>query len=287
MDEKKSIKVSLGTVICIFIIILLIIALVGMYFYYNNKNSVDKNVISTKAENSINTDENSSNKIASNESTEKQSIKIDDSKDLVYDANYSYKNFSNESYYSQNMNKTYSLKDINVPYINIKSEEVSNANKEIKALFEDLAKFFEQEYNDTKTWYNIASYKTYIKGNLLSVVITVEAGGTDVEQYKYYTYNFNLDTLKPYSYEEAYKLAGFNSNNIDTKVEDAIKECDRIAEFKEDITTYTEKSIKNYTNSVKDKSIKYFIDENNGLNVIVKIELPVGIGEFDTIIKVK
>ena len=88
MDEKKSIKVSLGTVICIFIIILLIIALVGMYFYYNNKNSVDKNVISTKAENSINTDENSSNKIASNESTEKQSIKIDDSKDLVYDANY-------------------------------------------------------------------------------------------------------------------------------------------------------------------------------------------------------
>lgn len=38
MDEKKSIKVSLGTVICIFIIILLAIALGGMYYYYNYKN---------------------------------------------------------------------------------------------------------------------------------------------------------------------------------------------------------------------------------------------------------
>ena len=53
------------------------------------------------------------------------------------------------------------------------------------------------------------------------------------------------------------------------------------------MTTYIEKSIKNYTNSVKDKSIKYFIAGNNELNIIVKIEVPVGREEFDTIIKVK
>ena len=34
-------------------------------------------------------------------------------------------------------------------------------------------------------------------------------------------------------------------------------------------------------------SIKYFIDGNNELNIIVKIEVPAGRGEFDTIIKVK
>lgn len=39
MEEKKSIKVSLGTVICLFIIMLLIIGLLGMYFYYNKDNS--------------------------------------------------------------------------------------------------------------------------------------------------------------------------------------------------------------------------------------------------------
>lgn len=278
MEEKKYIKINLGTLLCIFIIILLLIVICGMYFYYNNNSAEEQ-------ENNIHADE-----IASNEST---SIKIDDTKELVYNANYSYKNISNESYYNQNMNKTYSLKDINMPYINIDSEEASNANEEIKALFDELAKFFEQEYNDTKTWYNTASYKTYTRDNLLSIVITVVSGGTNIEQYKYYTYNFNLDTLKSYSYEEAYKLAGFNSSNIDVKSENAIKKCETITQFEksaqseEDITTYIQKSINNYTNAVNDKTIKYFIDENNELNIVVKIELPVGTGEFDTIIKVK
>jgi len=38
MEEKKSIKISLGTTICIFIIIILIIALIGMWFVYNRNN---------------------------------------------------------------------------------------------------------------------------------------------------------------------------------------------------------------------------------------------------------
>lgn len=36
MEEKNSIKVSLGTVICMFIIFILIIALLGMWYYYNH-----------------------------------------------------------------------------------------------------------------------------------------------------------------------------------------------------------------------------------------------------------
>lgn len=271
VKEKKTIKVSLGTAICIFIIFLLLISIVIMYYSNKNKAASDEDKTSVSSKNV----------------TEKSNIKIDDNRDLIYDANYLYKDFSDESYYSENMNKSYSLKDINLPYININSEDANNANKEIKTLFEELAENFEQEYKNTKTWYNIASYKTYTKGNLLSILITVESGGTDVEQYKYYTYNFNLDTLKLYSYEEVYKLAGFNSININDKVEDAIKKSERFTKFKEDMTTYIEKSIKNYTNSVKDKSIKYFIDGNNELNIIVKIEVPAGRGEFDTIIKVK
>lgn len=271
MEEKKTIKVSLGTVICIVIIFLLLISIIIMYYSNKNKNVLSENKNNISNENVI----------------EKRSIKNDDSKELVYDANYAYKDFSDESYYSENMEREYSLKDINLPYININSEDANKANKEIEKLFEKLAEFFEQEYKDTKTWYNVASYKTYTKGNLLSILITVESGGTDVEQYKYYTYNFNLSTLKMYSYEEIYKLAGFTSNNIDEKVEEAIKKSERFTKFKEDMTTYIEKSIKNYTNSVKDKSIKYFIDGNNELNIIVKIEVPAGRGEFDTIIKVK
>ncbi|MBQ6992423.1 MAG: hypothetical protein IJN50_05910 [Clostridia bacterium] len=39
MGEKKSIKISLGTAICIFIIIILIIAMIGMWFVHNKNNA--------------------------------------------------------------------------------------------------------------------------------------------------------------------------------------------------------------------------------------------------------
>lgn len=41
MDEKKSIKVSLGTVICIFIIVILLVALGGVFFYYNSQEKLN------------------------------------------------------------------------------------------------------------------------------------------------------------------------------------------------------------------------------------------------------
>ena len=155
MEEKKTIKVSLGTAICIFIILLLLISIVIMCYSNKNKDVSDEDKTSVSSKNL----------------TKKSNIKIYDNRDLIYDANYLYKNFSDESYYSENMNKSYSLKDINLPYININSEDANNANKEIKTLFEELAENFEQEYKNTKTWYNIASYKTYTKGNLLSILI--------------------------------------------------------------------------------------------------------------------
>lgn len=54
MEEKKQVKISLGTAICIFIIILLVIALIGTIIYYNTNNKKE-NIIQ---ENEINDTEN-------------------------------------------------------------------------------------------------------------------------------------------------------------------------------------------------------------------------------------
>lgn len=53
MEEKNSVKVSLGTAICIFIIFILIIVICGMYFYYNNKNTT---IVSNEKENITNSE---------------------------------------------------------------------------------------------------------------------------------------------------------------------------------------------------------------------------------------
>ena len=52
MEEKKPIKMSLGTTICCIIILLLIVAIFGIYFYYNNLTKtiigLDKNTITAE-----------------------------------------------------------------------------------------------------------------------------------------------------------------------------------------------------------------------------------------------
>ena len=59
MDEKKTIKISLGTLICLFIIFILIVALIGMFCYYNYFTTEDTNVVDNKTEtNNIIVEEN-------------------------------------------------------------------------------------------------------------------------------------------------------------------------------------------------------------------------------------
>lgn len=292
MEEKKPIQVSLGAVISIFIIILLTVALVGMYYYYNfvvipkyetANNKETENVLENSQINNEETDNTESEK----------NIKIDSSKELVYNAEYTYKDLDGKSYKSVSTEKTYSLKDIQVPYININSEDAKKANNDIKEIFDGLAKFFEEELKDTKTWYNISKYEYFINDKVLSIVITVESGGTDVKKYEYYTFNFDLNTLKSLNYEEMYKNAGFTSDNINSKVENEIKNCDLLKELTEEhvgefetVEQYINNSINNYKLDVFDNEIKYYLNDSGKLNVIVDVEAPVGRGVFQTILTI-
>lgn len=44
--KKNSVKISLGTAVCMFIIIILIVALLGMWYYYNNNEIIETNTSS-------------------------------------------------------------------------------------------------------------------------------------------------------------------------------------------------------------------------------------------------
>lgn len=67
MDEKRIIKISFGTVICIFIIIALVLVIGGMYYYYNY-------IVDSKNINS--------NNISSNINKKEENYKIDNSEYL-------------------------------------------------------------------------------------------------------------------------------------------------------------------------------------------------------------
>jgi hypothetical protein len=68
--------------------------------------------------------------------------------------------------------KECSVKDIVVPEITIDSKDVERINKEIKALYNRLEKEIKEKYDEyVDDSYYETNYKTYINGDVLSVVI--------------------------------------------------------------------------------------------------------------------
>lgn len=198
--------------------------------------------------------------------------KLDNTKEWVYDANYDLKT-DKESYYVYDNTKLISKSDLIVPYINIDSDEAKEINQEIYKIYEDLIDKFNKNLKE-EIWFTIVNYKTYIKNDILSVVITTESAGTSVPIFDYYTYNFDLKNGKLLSYKDVYKLLEFDEKSINNKANNAIENA--LSKEYTDGTNfeiYKNQSINNYKTSVNENTIKYFIDENQKLNIVVKLEM--------------
>jgi len=207
---------------------------------------------------------------------------------LVYDAEYE-KNVESSSYETE-FGEVYNVEDIEVPFINIKSDDANKANNEIRKVFDSAIATFNEGIHDKTTYVEQCDYKAYINENTLSVVLVYGVGGTDVVYPEYYVYNFDLDSGNTFSYEDAYTYASFDATVIDEKVKNAIRNkmiemCGEVLTEVE-IENYINSSVENYNNSLKDNTIKYFIDDEEKLNVIVNLQIPAGRGEIDTIIQI-
>ena len=154
-------------------------------------------------------------------------------------------------------------------------------------MYEDLINKFNENLKE-EIFFALVEYKTYTNNNIISVVITTESAGTAPAIYNYYTYSFNLETGKLLSYNDVYKVVGFNEDNITDKATQAVTNALREKYSNgDDFDTYNNKSINNYKTSVSNDTIKFFIDGNKKLNMIVTLEIPVGNGQIDTIITVE
>lgn len=282
--EKK--KKSKAVPFLVFIIILLIVGIVAMYLYYNGylDKYIGKSSSNNTSENTKTDDENESVALVS---------KLVADKDWIYDADYK-KNVVSESYMIGE--KTYYAKNIVVPFINIDSSYASDSNNEIKKIFDDAITKYNKGVSDKITYIDECNYKKYENDNLVSVILTYGVGATDVVHPDYYTYNFNLKDGNVLSYEEAYQIAGFNSSNINSAVENAIENMmkEKMKDFDSsnypagtNFNTYNNESINNYKNSVSSNTLKYFLSDSEKLNIIVSLSIPAGTGKFDTIITVK
>lgn len=287
MDSQKK---NTGLYVLIAILCVLVLALGGYIVYDKTQN--DKSSTTTTTD-TTNNESNSNN-------TNSLVSKLDDTKDWVYDAEYT-KNVTADSY--STYYETYYAKDIVVPYINVNSSYANTANSDIKKVFDEAIKSYNDGVSDKMTYVDECGYKKYVTDNSLSVILTYGVGATDVVHPKYYTYNIDLKTGNQLSYGEVYNIAGLSSSNIDSKVENAITKImqDKLKNLKDpqkdtgdgsyypdgtNFNTYNNESISNYKKSISNNTLKYFLSDNGKLNIVVKLSIPAGTGEFDTIITV-
>lgn len=297
MEGKKStVNKILATLLIVAIIVIGVMG--GLIFKISKDKDEEIKTLQEKINKSDETVSNLQGKLNSisdiiNSSTETKTTvsKLDDNKDLVCDAEYK-KEVKAESYVAWDI--TYYSRDIVVPYININSTYASESNKEIKTVFDDAIKTFNEGVNDKTTYVDKCNYRKYTKDNCLSVILTYGTGATDVVIPDYYTYNFNLENGTELSYEDVYKICGFTESNIDSKVEEAITRemKEKLKDYGEypkgtNFDTYNNQSINNYKKSVEEKTIKYCLSEEGKLNVVVVLNIPAGAGEFNTLITVE
>lgn len=269
MEVEKN--KSKGSIIAIIVLIILVIAL-GSYIVYDK-------ILSDPSSKTSNTNNNTTNINSDNLVS-----KLDNFKDWVYDAEYE-RNVSADSYTLGHT--TFYAKDIVVPFINIDSSYADSSNNVIKKVFDDAIKEYNNGVNNKTTYIDECNYKKYVNNNALSVILTYGVGSTDVVHPQYYTYNIDLKSGNKLSYQEVYKIAGFDSDNIDSKVESAITTIMK-AKLKDfegiNFDIYNNRSINNYKNSISNNTLKYFLSDNGKLNIVVKLIIPAGTEEFDTII---
>lgn len=257
MEEKKELKMNLRTMILLIIIFILIVAL-GVVYYLGFIKDTEKMV---NSENTVNVYENGE---IGEENKEVE--KIDSNKDLVYT------DYNNNSF--------------SIPKINMNSQDVISINNEIEKIITEVKK---DAQDDVRGMYYGMDYKSYINGEVLSVVINKYSDNDYVD---YSIYNVSVKTGKRFTNEELISVKGVPSNEFVNKLPDLYKK-----KYMEDFNLTENELNSSFHADTYNKTVAkenygvnepMFLDGNGNINVVAKIYKPVGgIPPYSEIIIVK
>jgi len=182
--------------------------------------------------------------------------KIEEAEEIVY---IGYQN-------TENKVNDYEL-DVNIPYINIKNENIDEFNKQIKETFEQKAKSVLNSKNNNVIY--AVDFSAYVTNNILSLVVrsTLKEGGNpqrDIVQ----TYNYDLKNQKKCSIDSLLELKEINKKDAEQKIKDEIKTVQqRVEELaKLGYSIYA----RDYTSDIYNINnvTEYFIGKDNALYII-------------------
>lgn len=284
MEERRNSITISGVLVGLIIGIVL---LSGIYIFIN-KDSIFG---------SKNNSNETSNGVNSNSQT--VSIKEDDTKDYVYDAEYNNHNMpngyvkgkasnnskriSNDIFNSIEVNPSdpQSFDDMKVPYINIKGAQA--INKMIEHNYLDYVQefvYYTSNSDEPLPTRSVLTYYTYTSDDVLSIIIAYGQAQTTPISVNYSIFNYDLKTGKLLSNDELIQNLGFI--NIDEQVKNQLSgfiendwlsdsRHERVFNFGSGEIDIVEYNVNAYLNNSKDRLM--YVDSDGNLNVIVFLEL--------------
>ena len=231
-------------------------------------------------------------------------IKLNSSKEYVYDADYKYDNkykeFSRGDYavekdrtidqfgVSIKLSNKELLKNLKVPYININSNDATKVNIELEKLYKDYAKEFDTCALDMQKGGNqigcslILTYGVFTNNDILSILVIDSAQATSAFVYNYHTYNFDLNNGNLLTYDEMASKLGYNKDTLLNTIKDQIKEKMDALDFKGynfSNGCHSGNSIYGTTNcydianklldsAIDDNKLLFFADKDGYLNIL-------------------
>ena len=222
VQSKRKLRViDILVVIIVMLLLMLVLCIGNMYAMtkdYKNVFSMVSSMISRKeygsGENNLQSKEE--NDWDNNEEIATRTIKENPNRDYVY---------QRESYDVEINDRGEIFKDkIEIPYININSEDAKKANQEIYKMYEEAVKIFvEEEQADS---YTSISYKYSIFDNIVSLCIDstpicIPGGGFVRERT---VYNLNLEDGKRLSTNETLEKFDLTEDKLIEKINLKLKE---------------------------------------------------------------
>lgn len=249
MDEKKCIKLGLGTVICIFIIILLLaISIILLYKVKYIERSSNLAIENLKLEKDILENANNSNKYIENNLVE---TTMNNTADTNSDVDITY------------IKKLSKNGTLTLPQINEDTEGAKSINEKINKLY-SLDKIY--GVCNTVVCTELLEYKNK---NLIGIFLNLETRTDNGIVYYFY---YDLDTKKEFTLKDIIENEGFSLSDINNKYQ---KTLDSLAEswdgenniMGRDYTITGEEMF--YTNNEYSEEVGHYV---NALNIVIPID---------------
>lgn len=305
MKEKK---ISLTTAILLFVIFLLLLVIVCGAVYFANKNDINK---VGKTEKKL---------------SEKSVSELVTDAEFDYNTGIESFSYSIENIYTKKT-ETYvyeknsteiegvDLKTSKFPRVNINSAYAGQINTETEKLFEKYMNEFknriknlrvtesitdkdekdQQRYIGYSSYVknNVVTYSTYKNGDVLSIVI--KEGPFENVGDIYTTYNIDLNTGNQADFTNICNKLGVETtqirNSLYKQMEEVIKkefyDYPNDGDYTEEYNNYLEENKKLINEAVFDNTTKFFVDNNNKLNIIFTISHNAGKGKMECIFTVE